>query len=105
MKTTLIFAAVVSTMLTLASADDIIRTLASGPKSWNLPSMKDAMLGKDSKAYYKGTTEDVIALAELFSKSKTFFAKASFWEAFIASMQVDITNFNSECIEELDNYF
>lgn len=55
---------IVALMATAANAN-LWRTLAQGPSTWNLPNVKEALAGKDSKAYYVGTTDNIVALMEL----------------------------------------
>ena len=101
MKRILSQLAVATLMSTVAKAN-LWRTLAAGPSKWNLPNVRDAMKGPDSKAYYVGTTEDIIALGELFKKANTFFLEKNFWSAFLMAVQVDPDNAQSDCVLEVD---
>ena len=56
------------------------------------------MLGQESKQYYKGTTTDIVAILEVGNDAKFFFTSEIFWTGFLASMQVDSTNYGSNCI-------
>ena len=58
----------------------------------------------EGKAYYRGTTPNILAMRELFAHFPYFAGQTSFWKAMLQHMQIDVNNDASSCILELDTY-
>jgi len=57
-----------------------------------------------NKAYYRGTTPNIIAIVEMFKKRTIFFGSDKFWISFMTNLQVDTSNDTSDCVTEMDIY-
>lgn len=57
-----------------------------------------------NNAYFEGTTPNVAALMEFFADISYFAFELTFWENFMANMQVNTDNFESNCILQIDEY-
>lgn len=102
----LICAAVMATMVSEINANDNLwKTLLRGPNHWNLPNVREASKGPESKQYFRGTTTDIIAVYEVMRSGSEFWNSRFFWQGFLANMQVDVTNYSSQCIDELTSYY
>ena len=58
----------------------------------------------EGKAYYRGTTPNILAMRELMAGLPYFAGQQLFWKAMLQSMQIDVTNDASSCVLELDIY-
>ena len=89
----------------VTAKNSLWKTLLRGPNHWNLPNVREAYKGKESKQYYRGTTTDIIAVFEVGYAGSAFWNSQYFWQGFLANMQVDTTNYASQCIDELTAYY
>ena len=65
------------------------------------PNLSELWKGHESKQYYRGTTQDIVAVIEVISDSSIFFVDMNFWTSFIVAMQVDNSNYYSDCVTEI----
>lgn len=98
-------AATIVTEVSASVHPNFWRTLMRGPAHWNVPNVREAAKGKESKQYYLGTTEDIVAVIEVSRAGSAFWNSEFFWQGFLANMQVDVTNYASQCIGELTTYY
>ena len=102
---------VIPTLIAVAStihasnASFWLNTLAHGTKHWNVPNLKEAIQGRDSKAYFVGTTTDVYALIELGNDLSYFAKSETFWLNFILAMQINKENTASVCMQEITFFY
>ena len=58
----------------------------------------------EGKAYYRGTTTDILAFRELFQVWGYFTGSHLFWKAMIQNLQIDVMNAESNCVVEVQAY-
>ena len=65
-------AATIVTDVSASVHPNFFRTLMKGPAHWNIPNVKEAAKGSESKQYYRGTTEDIVAVIEVSRAGSAF---------------------------------
>ena len=58
----------------------------------------------EGKAYYRGTTPNILAFRELFQVWPYFSGSHLFWKAMIQNLQIDVWNAESDCVIEVQAY-
>ena len=58
----------------------------------------------ENKAYYRGTTPNILAFKELFQVWPYFSGQSIFWRSMVQNLQIDVWNAQSNCIIEVDVY-
>ena len=58
----------------------------------------------ENKAYYRGTTPNILAFRELLAVWPYFAGQNLFWKSLIQNLQIDVYNSDSACIHEVQAY-